>query len=207
MLKRHFKRLLAAIATVVVLATPALSQPSLDISVLNRHSWRGQPSNNSVSIQPELAVQIGEVGTTASVWSNFPLEGKKTEYDLTLSQIVGDVAKVSVISYYYNGPFLDVDNHDIEVGVSSNLIGIGVYAGRFISGDKVKDDTWLNVSYTLSDSLNIFAGVGNGNYVSNGDGMSLVLLGVSTVNSEGYSGTLQYNVDTETPLLIVGKSW
>ena len=207
MLKRHFKRLLAALTTVVVLATPALSQPSLDISVLNRHSWRGQPSDNSVSIQPELAVQIGEVGTTASVWSNFPIEGKKTEHDFMLSQIVGDVAKVSVISYYYNGPFLDTDSHDIEVGVASAFAGVGVYAGRFISGDKVKDDTWLNVSYNLADSLNVFAGVGNGNYVSNGDGLSLVLLGVSTLNKDGYTGTLQYNVDTETPLLIVGKSW
>ena len=200
------KKLLSAFAAIIVGTTPIISQPSVDVSVFSRHAWRGQAGPSSPSIQPEIAVPLGQTGTSLSVWGQVPIQGDSTEYDITLSQKVADIGTIAVTSYYYNGPFLDKDNHDIEVTVGASYAGIDFTVGRFINGSAVDGDMWIEAGYDLG-GLAVFAGAGDGSYVSEGDGLSLVLLGASATNDEGYGASLLYNVDTETPFIIASKAW
>ena len=200
------KKLLAAFAALIIGASPVFSEPELNVSVFSRHEWRGQTGSDAVSIQPQASIPVGKAGTNVSLWGQYPINGADTEIDITVSQIVGGIANVSATSYYYDGPFLEGDSHDIELGVATGYAGVGIFVGRFLTGDDVKDDTWVSLNYDL-DGINVFAGAGDGGYIADGDGFGLVLIGASAANEGGYGVSLIYNVDTETPLLIASKAW
>ena len=90
---------------------------------------------------------------------------------------------------------------------SELAVALQKYKGRVVfRGDDVKDDTWVELGYAL-DGYNFFLGAGDGGYVTDGDGFAPVLAGVSFGSDNGYTATFQYNIDSETPLLIVSKSW
>ena len=200
------KNIITAFAALIIGASPVMSEPELNVSVFSRHEWRGQQGPDAVSIQPQASIPVGKAGTNVSLWGQYPINGAETEIDITVSQIVGGIANVSATSYYYDGPFLEGDSHDIELGVATGYAGIDIFVGRFLTGDGVKDDTWVSLNYDL-DGINVFAGAGDGGYIADGDGFGLVVLGASVGNEDGYGAAFVYNVDTETPLLIASKAW
>ena len=81
-----------------------------------------------------------------------------------------------------------------------------MFIGRFVSGDDVKDDTYVQIDYEL-DGYNFHVGAGDGSYVAEGDGFALVNVGVSVATEGGYGASFIYNPDSETPYLVVSKSW
>ena len=188
------KKLITALMAAAMLLTVETSAfaADTDVSVFSRHSWRGQAGDSVISIQPTVGIPVDtNIGTTSvELWSQIPLSRGESEIDLTISQSVLDIGTVNVTSYYYNGPYLDGDSHDLEVGISGTYAGVDLFLGRFIHGDDVKDDTWVELGY-----------------VTDGDGFAPVLAGVSFGSDNGYTATFQYNIDSETPLLIVSKSW
>ncbi len=206
------KKILAALATVVLVAMPShgeidtLSVPELGVSVFSRHAWRGQSGPDAMSIQPEAIVPLGTAGTALSLWGQIPTEGSDTEIDFTVTQDVKGVGKLFATSYYYDGSVLDAENHDLEIGVSTAYNDISLLVGRFIYGEAVKGDTWVQLGYELG-GISLFAGVGDGSYISDGDGFGLAQLGASIYTENGYGATFLVNPDTERPMFIVGKSW
>jgi len=94
----------------------------------------------------------------------------------------------------------------MEVGISTSLKGISLFAGRFVNGDDVKDDTYVELGYEL-DGIDFHVGAGDGGYVADGDGFALVNLGLSVSNDDGYGASLIYNPDSEAVFFVVSKLW
>ena len=206
------KKYIVAVAAFVALlmgTTPAFAGAELGVDAFSRHVWRGQAGPASISIQPTLdlvSVDTNVGATSVSIWGQIPVMGDDTEYDFTVSQEVGEYGSVNVTSYYYGGPFLESDSHDIEVGVAGAYSGVDLFVGRFVSGDEVKDDTYIQLGYEL-DGYNFHVGAGDGGYVAEGDSFALVNVGVSIAIEGGYGASFIYNPDSETPYFVVSKSW
>ena len=205
------KFIMAAVAAVTLLVgtTPVFAAAELSVDAFSRHVWRGQAGPASVSIQPTLdlvSVDTNIGATSVNIWGQIPITRGATEYDFTISQEVGEYGSVNVTSYYYDGPFLESDSHDIEVGVAGSYSGVDLFIGRFVSGDDVKDDSYIELGYEL-DGYNFHVGAGDGGYVAEGDSFALVNVGVSVATEGGYSASFIYNPDSETPYFVVSKSW
>jgi len=206
---KKFSILIAAIAAMFV-GTPVSADDVIetDISVVSRYVWRGSSEATSISLQPSATLPIeSNVGLTSiNVWGNVPWSGNDTEYNFSFTQSINDIGSIGITSYYYDGAFLDGDSHDLEVGISSSLKGISLFAGRFVKGDDVKNDTYVEIGYVL-DGINFHIGAGDGSYVDDGDGFALVNLGLSVSNDDGYGVSLIYNPDSEAVFFVVSKNW
>ena len=101
---------------------------------------------------------------------------------------------------------MEGDSHNLEVAVSTSFQGVSLLAGRFVSGDDVKDDTYVELGYEL-DGINLHIGAGDGGYVADGDGFALVNVGLSVSNDDGYGTSLIYNPDSEGVYFVVSKLW
>jgi len=198
-----------AFAMLLVGNTAAFAGPELSVDTFSRHVWRGAAGPSAISVQPTLDLvsfdsNIG--AASVSVWGQTPINGDDTEYDITLAQEVGEYGTINITSYYYDGPFLESDSHDIEVGVDGSFNGVDLFVGRFVSGDTVKDDTYIEIGYEL-DGYNFHIGAGDGAYTAEGDSFQLVNVGVSVATEGGYGASFIYNPDSETPYFVVSKSW
>lgn len=206
---KKFSILFAAIAAMFI-STPVSADDVIetDISLVSRYVWRGSSEANSVSLQPSATLPIeSNIGLTSiNVWGNVPWSGNDTEYNFSITQDINDIGSIGITSYYYDGAFLEGDSHDLEVGVSTSHKGLGLELGRFVSGDDVKDDTYVELSYAL-DGVNFHVGAGDGGYVADGDGFALVNLGLSVSNDDGAGASLIYNPDSEAVFFVVSKSW
>ena len=205
------KCIVAAMAFVMLLVgnTAAFAGPELSVDTFSRHVWRGAAGPSAISVQPNLDLVsfYSNIGATSvGIWGQIPINGDDTEYDITLAQEVGEYGTINITSYYYNCPFLDSDSHDIEVGVAGSYGGVDLFVGRFVSGDAVKDDTYIELGYEL-DGYNFHVGAGDGGYTAEGDSFALVNVGVSVSTEGGYGASFIYNPDSETPYFIVSKSW
>ena len=205
------KYIVAAAAFVALLigTTPAFAGAELSVDAFSRHVWRGQAGPPSISIQPTLnlvSIDTNTGLTSVEIWGQVPITRGETEYDFTISQEVGEYGTVNITSYYYDGPFLESDSHDIEVGLAGSYNGVDVFVGRFVSGDAVKDDTYIELGYD-HDGYNLHVGAGDGAYAVEADGFALVNVGVSVTTEEGYGASFIYNPDSETPYFVVSKSW
>ena len=199
----------AAVAALLFSTAPAFAGAELSVDAFSRHVWRGTAGSSSISIQPtlDLATVDTNVGATSlGIWGQIPITGDETEYDITLSQEINDYGTVNITSYYYDGPFLESDSHDIEVGVAGTVGGVDLFVGRFVSGDTVKDDTYIELGYEL-DGYNLHVGAGDGGYTTEGNSFQLVNVGVSVTTDDGYAASFIYNPDSETPYFVVSKSW
>ena len=206
---KKFIMAVVAFAMLLVGNTAAFAGPELSVDTFSRHVWRGAAGPSAISVQPSLDLVSFEsnIGATSvGIWGQIPINGDDTEYDITLAQEVGEYGTVNITSYYYNGPFLESDSHDIEVGVAGSYGGVDLFVGRFVSGDAVKDDTYIQLNYAL-DGYNLHVGAGDGAYVAEGDGFALVNVGVSVATEDGYGASFIYNPDSETPYFVVSKSW
>jgi len=198
-----------AAATLLIGTTPVFAAAELSVDAFSRHVWRGQAGPSAISVQPTLdlvTVDTNIGATSVGIWGQIPITGDDTEYDITLSQEINDYGSVNITSYYYDGPFLESDSHDIEVGVAGSVGGVDLFVGRFVSGDAVKDDTYIELGYEL-DGYNLHVGAGDGGYTADGDSFQLVNVGVSVATESGYGASFIYNPDSETPYLVVSKSW
>ena len=206
---KKFIMVVAAVAALLFSTTTAYAGAEISVDAFSRHVWRGQAGPASISVQPTLdlvSVDTNVGATSVSIWGQIPVMGDDTEYDFTVSQEVGEYGSVNVTSYYYGGPFLESDSHDIEVGVAGAYSGVDLFVGRFVSGDEVKDDTYIQLGYEL-DGYNFHVGAGDGGYVAEGDSFALVNVGVSIAIEGGYGASFIYNPDSETPYFVVSKSW
>ena len=196
-------------AMLLVSNTAAFAGPELSVDTFSRHVWRGAAGPSAISVHPSLDLVSFEsnIGATSvGIWGQIPINGDDTEYDITLAQEVGEYGTVNITSYYYNGPFLESDSHDIEVGVAGSYGGVDLFVGRFVNGDAVKDDTYIELGYEL-DGYNFHVGAGDGGYTVEGDSFALVNVGVSVSTEGGYGASFIYNPDSETPYFVVSKSW
>jgi hypothetical protein len=206
---KKFIMAVVAAATLLIGNTAAYAGAELSVDAFSRHVWRGQAGPSAISVQPTLdlvTVDTNIGATSVGIWGQIPITGDDTEYDITLSQEINDYGSVNITSYYYDGPFLESDSHDIEVGVAGSVGGVDLFVGRFVSGDAVKDDTYIELGYEL-DGCNLHVGAGDGGYIADGDSFQLVNVGVSVATESGYGASFIYNPDSETPYLVVSKSW
>tara|TARA_Y100000034_G_scaffold1753_1_gene2227 strand:+ start:806 stop:1429 length:624 start_codon:yes stop_codon:yes gene_type:complete len=206
---KKFITAMVAVATLLIGNTTAYASAELSVDAFSRHVWRGAAGPSAISIQPSLdlvSVDSNIGATSINIWGQIPINGNDTEYDFTLAQEVGEYGAVSLTSYYYDGPFLESDSHDIEVGVAVSHSGADLFVGRFVSGDDVKDDTYIELGYEL-DGYNFHIGAGDGSYTAEGDSFALVNVGVSVETEGGYGASFIYNPDSETSFFVVSKSW
>ena len=206
---KKFIMAVAAVAALLFSTAPAFAGAELSVDAFSRHVWRGAAGSSSISIQPtlDLATVDTQLGATSvGIWGQIPITDGDTEYDITLSQEINDYGTVNITSYYYDGPLLESDWQDIEVGVAGSVGGVDLFVGRFVSGDAVKDDTYIELGYEL-DGYNLHVGAGDGGYTADGDSFQLVNVGVSVATESGYGASFIYTPDSETPYLVVSKSW
>ena len=206
---KKFITAMVAVATLLIGNTTASADAELSVDAFSRHVWRGVAGPASVSIQPTLNLVSfdSNIGSTSvEIWGQIPLTRGETEYDFTVTQEVGEYGTINLTSYYYDGPFLESDSHDTEVGAAGSFSGIDLFIGRFVSGDAVKDDTYIELGYEL-DGYSLHVGAGDGGYTVDGDSFQLVNVGVSVATESGYGASFIYNPDSETPFFVVSKSW
>jgi len=207
--------IMAAIAVLSLTFSSMVSaEPNLEVSVFSRHVWRGVGVVDVVSVQPSLTVPFDSTGTSFNVWGQIPVQsstwatGHPTEYDFTLSQEVGDYGSVHLISYFYptaTTELLDVDDHDIELGFSTEYEGAEFYIGRIVKSPAVEGDTYAQVSYPLF-GFNATVGVGDGLYTKSGD-FAVSNVALSYGNEDGYGASLIYNPDVKRSYFVVSKAW
>jgi hypothetical protein len=204
---KKFIMAIVASAALLFTGTPVSAEVDTEVSVFSRHVFRGAGGPDAVSIQPSATLPVeSNIGTTSvNIWGQIPITGDDVEYDFSVSQQVGDYGSIGVTSYFYGGPLLESDSHEIEVGVSGNYAGVDLFVGRFVSGDRVKDDTYLELGYEL-DGIGLAVGLGDGAYTTDGK-FGLVNVGLSTANDDGYGAALIYNPDSEATFFVVSKSW
>jgi len=200
------KKIILSLITLLFTTSIAASQPSIDISAHTRHVWRGQAGPDAISIQPDIRIPLSSNGTSVGLWGQVPIRGDATEIDLTVAQDIGKIGTLTATAYYYDGPFLEVDSHDVEVSFAASYEGVDLMVGYFVSGDAVKNDKWLQVGYDIG-GFGVFAGVGDGNYITDDDDMGLVVIGAEIELEGGYGASFMYNADTESPFLIASKRW
>ncbi len=207
--------IMAAVAALSLIFSSTVSaDPNLEVSVFSRQVWRGVGVVDVVSVQPSLTVPFDSTGTSINVWGQIPFHsstwavGHPTEYDFTVSQEVGDYGTAHLISYFYPNAeteLLNVDDHDIELGFSTEYAGVDFYVGRFVKSPSVEGDTYAQVSYPLF-GFDATVGGGNGLYTKSGDfGVSNVAL--SYGNDDGYGASFIYNPDVSTTHFVVSKTW
>tara|TARA_R110000824_G_scaffold81446_7_gene204771 strand:+ start:1935 stop:2558 length:624 start_codon:yes stop_codon:yes gene_type:complete len=199
----------AIVFALFVSVAPSFGETEVGVDVFSRHVWRGTAGPTSLSIQPTVSIPFdSNVGSTSiELWGQTPITTGDTEIDITVSQELGEYGSIGVTSYYYEGAFLNADSHDVEVGFSTSYDGVNLFVGRFVNGDVVKDDTYVELGYKFDD-FNLFLGAGDGSYVTEGSGFALVNVGVGfETKGKDYGASFIYNPDTETPYLVINKSW
>jgi len=205
----------------------------LDVTVASRHMFRGTPQCDAIGLQSSLTVPLVEnnLGATSfNLWGHVPITGTFSEIDFSLSQELGSVGTLSLVSQYYDGSMLEIDSHDIEVGLQTNFAGIGVELYRVVKSAEIEGNTYLELGYGVSD-FDLFVGVGDGTYSDSGD-FEPVNVGFTyevgppertergerpaprwgdrpdfRAWSSGLAATFIYNPSTETPYFVVSKNW
>tara|TARA_Y100000310_G_scaffold340418_1_gene436133 strand:- start:1312 stop:1932 length:621 start_codon:yes stop_codon:yes gene_type:complete len=204
------KFIMAMMATAMLLTTgtAVFAEADTEVSVFSRHVWRGAAGTDAVSIQPQVTVPIETNAgtTTVSVWGSIPITdgGGDTEYDFIVSQPVGGYGTVDITSYTFGGPLLESDTHEVEVAFSTSYADVDLLLGRFVNGDRVKDDTYVELGYELA-GIGLTLGAGDGAYTVDGD-FTVVNTALS-VSNEDYGASLIYNPDSETTYFVVSTTW
>ena len=219
------KKFLGALAALVLIMTPALADTEVEVGVdaVSRYVWRGTPVGNSVVVQPSATYSIdtgvgalaGAGSTNVGVWGSYALaSGATDEINISLSQGVGP-ATLSVTDYYFplaaTGEgnsffeFGDDAGHSVEVGASVDYGDASLFLGRFVNGTS-KEDTYVELGYSLTDNLTLALGAGDGSLAAEED-FALVNVGLSVTSDNDYGATFTINPDTETAFFVVSKSW
>ena len=217
------KKFLGVMAALVIFAAPALAEVAVGVDAVSKYVWRGTAVGSGVAVQPSadytLDVANGllaEGGTTVGLWGSYSLvNGVNDEINIALAQTVGS-ATITVTDYYFPGAagtaagnsffeFADDGGHAVEVGASVDVANASLFLGRFVSG-ATKEDTYAELNYTLSDSLSLVLGVGDGALAAEGD-FALVNAGLVITGDSGYGASFTINPDAETAFFVVSKSW
>jgi len=217
------KKFLGVMAALVIFAAPALAEVAVGVDAVSKYVWRGTAVGSGVAVQPSadytLDVANGllaEGGTTVGLWGSYSLvNGVNDEINIALAQTVGS-ATITVTDYYFpfaagTGAgnsffeFADDGGHAVEVGASVDVANASLFLGRFVSG-ATKEDTYAELNYTLSDSLSLVLGVGDGALAAEGD-FALVNAGLAITGDSGYGASFTVNPDAETAFFVVSKSW
>ena len=217
------KKFLGVMAALVIFAVPALAEVGVGVDAVSKYVWRGTAVGSGVAVQPSadytLDVANGllaEGGTTVGLWGSYSLvNGVNDEINIALAQTVGS-ATITVTDYYFPGAagtaagnsffeFADDGGHAVEVGASVDVANASLFLGRFVSG-ATKEDTYAELNYTLSDSLSLVLGVGDGALAAEGD-FALVNAGLVITGDSGYGASFTINPDAETAFFVVSKSW
>ena len=220
------KKFLGVMAALVIFAAPALAEVAVGVDAVSKYVWRGTAVGSGVAVQPSadytLDVANGllaEGGTTVGLWGSYSLvNGVNDEINIALAQTVGS-ATITVTDYYFpfaTGEertregnsffeFADDGGHAVEVGASVDVANASLFLGRFVSG-ATKEDTYAELNYTLSDSLSLVLGVGDGALAAEGD-FALVNAGLVITGDSGYGASFTVNPDAETAFFVVSKSW
>ena len=217
------KKFLGVMAALAIFALPALAEVGVGVDAVSKYVWRGTAVGSGVAIQPSVDLGLSSEGglfaegsTTLGLWGSYSLvNAVNDEINIALSQGLG-FATLSVTDYYFPGAagtgagnscfeFADDGGHALEVGVSVDVANASLFVGRFVSG-AVKDDTYAELSYPLSDDLSLVLGVGDGALATGGD-FALVNAGLAVTSDSGYGASFTVNPDAETAYLVVSKSW
>lgn len=213
--------IITSFAIITTIFSSLASAADVDVKVSNRHMFRGNPVGETVGIQPSLTIPSAEnnLGETSfNIWGHLPIIGTFSEIDLTLTQELGEVGVLNVTTQYYDGSFVELDSHDIEVGFSTNFGGVDLSLNRIALSDTIEGDTYVELGYGFGD-YDLFVGVGDGAYSESGD-FEAVNVGFTYNIPEptkrgrraaswmrGYETSFIYNPSTETPYFVVSKSW
>lgn len=201
------------------------------VEIATRNMFRGSQGGTGPYVFPSLTIPLSNNigGTTFNLYGQYAVAGEleENEIDFTLGQEIGDIATVYISSYYYGGSLVDLDNHNVDLFLTSDYFGFDITLSRMVYSNTVEGDSYVELGYTLGD-FDLFAGVGDGSYSDNGD-FAPVNVGF-TYNlpiprrrddtdqrvprwgerpnwGTGYSASFVYNPSTETPYFVVSKRW
>ena len=217
------KKFLGVMAALVIFAAPALADVAVGVDAVSKYVWRGTAVGNGVALQPSVDYTLdaggglfAEGGTTVGLWGSYSLvNGGNDEINIALNQAAGP-ATITVTDYYFPSgvtggegnsffEFADDGGHAVEVGASVDVANASLFLARFVSG-ATKEDTYAELNYTLSDSLALVLGVGDGALAAEGD-FALVNAGLVITGDSGYGASFTVNPDAETAFFVVSKSW
>lgn len=194
------------------------------VEVATRNMFRGAQAGDGPYVFPSLTIPLTNSvgGTTFNIYGQYAVAGHhldENEIDFTLSQNLGGFATLHLSSYYYDGSLVDLDNHNLDLFLTSDYLGFDITLSRMIHSQSVEGDSYVEVGYTLDD-FGLFVGAGDGSYSVDG-GFAPVNVGFVYTPPPptrgngaraarwlfGYSAAFIYNPDTELPYFVVSKRW
>jgi len=205
------------------------SPVSIGADIMSRYVWRGLDYGASPSIQPYIEFgtgdfAIGAWGAYTTSLSTNNLLGVQ-EMDLYATYTFAEMVTVGVTDYYfpvetgYSYNYFDYSSdtslHVLEGMVSFN--GLDDLPLTFMAGINLMNDddnsVYVEVGYSFS-FIEVFAGAGNGMYLTSENTFNLVNVGIKKSKeikitdsfSLPLSGTLIANPDAKQVHLVIGIS-
>jgi len=169
-------------ALVAIVFTPGMASAqeeespfSAGVDVVSSYVWRGVPQDptapkGSPNIQPYLSFSLGNL--TLGTWGSGSLTGSVKELDLYASYTFGDHVTATLTDYNWNFTrdyfaYGQGTDHAFEAAVvvsdiaslplSASLNTFFAGADKLGNGDQAYS-TYLELGYSLSDHVNVFAG-------------------------------------------------
>lgn len=148
---------------------------SVGVDVVSSYVWRGVPQDptapkGSPNIQPYLSFNLGNL--TLGTWGSGSFTGSVKELDVYASYAFGDHVTVTLTDYNWNFTqdyfaYGQGTDHTFEATVAVSDIAslpLSLSLNTFLAGaDKLGNgnqaySTYLELGYTLTDHVNVFAG-------------------------------------------------
>ncbi len=211
------KRLTVALLVLssLLLTASAFAEIGLGADIVSRYVWRGTDFGNALSIQPGMSIVTGNLEIGA--WASYPVDNGSAganENDLYISYAIGDLG-LTLTDYYFpeGGDLFNYSDEDgvhfLEASISYSLGNLNLLAGYFFSGDP-DNSMYFEAGYALGTyngvDASVFAGAGDGVYVSDGTDLSVVNIGV-TFSKDALSASYIINPERETNYLVFGYSF
>ena len=195
-----------------------------EVELSTRNMFRGSQAGSGPYVFPSLTIPLSNNigGTYFNIYGQYAVAGHdldENEIDFTLSQDIGGIATLNLSSYYYDGSLTDLDNHNLDLFLTSDYFGFDITLSRMIHSQTAEGDSYVELGYGLNN-FDLFVGAGDGSYSDDGDFAPVNVGFVYTPPRPtkgngaraarwlfGYSASFIYNPSTELPYFVVSKRW
>ena len=185
------------------------AQVSPGVDLYSSYIWRGAKFGTGPAIQPYVDCTTG--GLSVGAWGSVCTSTDEAlEMDLYAKYAFDFGVTVGVNDYYFGGKYFADNTHFVEPTLSFSKGGFSLM-GAYMLGNETRD-TYVEAGYGIKN-VNLFVGVGNGQYTTDGD-FTVCNIGIKATEeiklTESFSlpinGSVILNPSTQAFFIVVGIS-
>ena len=181
----------------------------VSVDLVTEYVWRGTSQGDGAAIQPSIEFELDSLPLVLGVWGSTPISGVGiNEIDLIVEVPVGEVISFSATSYYLEGSFDDIDNHDIELGLNTGIVpGINFSMSAIVNPEEGEDmPLWAELNGGIGaivpslEGLDLTFAYGNSAY-AHGEQENAIVFG-ARAGCDTKAAQFLYNADTKETFLV-----